>query len=64
MQNQGPEYPKYLIQPFTHFLSAVAAASIFHFTPKTPLEAKRFLAKNGVAVRTEKNTNLSVISES
>jgi hypothetical protein len=32
-------------------------------TPKTPLEAKRFLAKNGVAVRTEKNTNLRVVSE-
>jgi cyclase len=44
--------------------SAVAAASIFHFTPKTPLEAKRFLAKSGVAVRTAKNTNRSVISES
>jgi hypothetical protein len=39
------------------------AASIFRFTPKTPLEAKRFLAKNGVAVRTEKNTNLRVVSE-
>ncbi|TGK09959.1 imidazole glycerol phosphate synthase subunit HisF [Leptospira fletcheri] len=31
--------------------SAVAAASIFHFTEQTPLEAKKFLASNGVPVR-------------
>ncbi len=31
--------------------SAVAAASIFHFTEQTPREAKRFLAKRGVPVR-------------
>ena len=31
--------------------SAVAAASIFHFTEKTPLEAKRFLHANGIPVR-------------
>lgn len=31
--------------------SAVAAASIFHFTQQTPLEAKRFLRQRGVAVR-------------
>lgn len=31
--------------------SAVAAASIFHFTQMTPLEAKLFLAENGVHVR-------------
>jgi cyclase len=31
--------------------SAVAAASIFHFTEQTPLEAKRFLASHGVPVR-------------
>lgn len=31
--------------------SAVAAASIFHFTQQTPLEAKNFLAKHGVPVR-------------
>lgn len=31
--------------------SAVAAASIFHFTERTPLEAKRYLARQGVAVR-------------
>jgi imidazole glycerol-phosphate synthase subunit HisF len=29
----------------------VAAASIFHFTQQTPLEAKRFLADHGVCVR-------------
>jgi cyclase len=31
--------------------SAVAAAAMFHFTQATPLEAKRFLATHGVAVR-------------
>lgn len=31
--------------------SAVAAASIFHFTEQTPLEAKRFLASRGLRVR-------------
>ena len=30
---------------------AVAAASVFHFTEQTPLEAKRYLAKKGVKVR-------------
>jgi imidazole glycerol-phosphate synthase subunit HisF len=31
--------------------AAVAAASIFHFTQQTPLEAKRLLADHGVCVR-------------
>lgn len=31
--------------------SAVAAASIFHFTEQTPLEAKRYLAARGIPVR-------------
>jgi cyclase len=31
--------------------SAVAAASIFHFTEQTPLEAKRYLGELGFAVR-------------
>lgn len=31
--------------------SAVAAASIFHFTEQTPLEAKRYLHEQGFAVR-------------
>lgn len=31
--------------------SAVAAASIFHYTQQTPLEAKRHLAAKGIAVR-------------
>ncbi len=31
--------------------SAVAAAAMFHFTEKTPLEAKRYLADRGVPVR-------------
>jgi len=32
-------------------VSAVAAASIFHFTQQTPLEAKRYLHENGFNVR-------------
>lgn len=32
-------------------VSAVAAASIFHFTEMTPLEAKRFLKDGGINVR-------------
>lgn len=31
--------------------SAVAAAAIFHFTQATPLEAKRYLREQGIAVR-------------
>lgn len=31
--------------------SAVAAASIFHFTEQTPLEAKRYLGSKGIQVR-------------
>jgi cyclase len=31
--------------------AAVAAASMFHFTEQTPLEAKRYLAAHGVRVR-------------
>jgi cyclase len=31
--------------------SAVAAASIFHFTEQTPLEAKSYLAERGIPVR-------------
>ena len=31
--------------------SAVAAASIFHFTHQTPLEAKKYLRENGINVR-------------
>jgi cyclase len=31
--------------------SAVAAASLFHFTEQTPLEAKRFLHEQGIPVR-------------
>ena len=37
--------------------SGVAAASIFHFTEKTPTEAKKFLSKKGIFVRSNyKNT--------
>ena len=31
--------------------SAVAAASIYHFTEQTPREAKEYLQQHGVAVR-------------
>lgn len=31
--------------------SAIAAASIYHFTEQTPLEAKRYLASSGIPVR-------------
>ena len=31
--------------------SAVAAASIFHFTQQTPVEAKKYLAAGGLPVR-------------
>jgi len=34
--------------------SAVAAASIFHFTEQTPVEAKKFLASKGIPVRDTK----------
>jgi len=32
-------------------VDAAAAASIFHFTEQTPLEAKRYLKNNGIVVR-------------
>ncbi len=38
-----------------HGVSAVAAASIFHFTEQTPLEAKKYLYKNGISVRKDFN---------
>jgi cyclase len=38
--------------------SAVAAASIFHFTEQTPAEAKRYMASRGLAVR-DFNTNVA-----
>ena len=31
--------------------TAIAAASIFHFTEQTPLEAKKYLGKKGIPVR-------------
>lgn len=34
--------------------AAVAAASIFHFTEQTPLEAKKYLASRGIPVRNVK----------
>ena len=32
-------------------ISALAAASIYHFTKKTPIELKRYLSKNNIPVR-------------
>lgn len=51
---------------YRHFLeaivsgraSAVAAASMYHFSEQTPLEAKAFLAQNGIAVRNSRMTNV------
>ena len=47
---------------YSHFLkafncgaSAVAAASIYHFTEQTPAESKKYLSDNKIAVR--KNFN-------
>lgn len=42
---------QHMAEAVHHGASAVAAASIFHFTEQTPLEAKNFLAGCGVPVR-------------
>lgn len=42
---------QHMAQAVASGASAVAAASIFHFTEQTPLEAKNFLAACGVPVR-------------
>jgi imidazole glycerol-phosphate synthase subunit HisF len=41
----------HMVEALHHGASAVAAASIFHFTEQTPLEAKQHLARHGIAVR-------------
>ena len=41
----------HFLNAFENGASAVAAASIYHFTEKTPNEAKRFLLKNNISVR-------------
>src|SRR5262249_33007451 len=41
----------HMVEAIQHGASAVAAASIFHFTEQTPLEAKRHLARHGISVR-------------
>lgn len=38
-----------------HGVSAVAAASMFHFTEQTPLEAKKYLFQHGISVRKDFN---------
>ena len=45
----------HILKAFNSGASAVAAASIYHFTEKTPSEAKKFLTKNNIPVR--KNFN-------
>ena len=45
----------HMLKAFNSGASAVAAASIYHFTEKTPSEAKKFLIKNNIPVR--KNFN-------
>jgi len=42
---------EHMLQAIEAGASAVAAASIFHFTEQTPLEAKRYLREHGVPVR-------------
>jgi cyclase len=41
----------HLLEAIRNGASAVAAASIFHFTQQTPAEAKQFLAAHGIPVR-------------
>ena len=41
----------HMLQAFKLGASAVAAASIYHFTERTPSKAKEFLHKNNIAVR-------------
>ena len=40
-----------MYQAIKHGANAVSAASIFHFTEQTPLEAKKYLKNKGIAVR-------------
>jgi cyclase len=40
-----------MLDAFNKGASAVAAASIYHFTEQTPAEAKRYLDKNNVLIR-------------
>ena len=42
---------EHMYQAIQSGASAVAAASIFHFTEQTPLEAKEYLAKKGIPIR-------------
>ncbi|MBN1899481.1 MAG: imidazole glycerol phosphate synthase subunit HisF [Spirochaetes bacterium] len=42
---------QHMYQALKNKASAVAAASIFHFTQQTPLEAKSFLSGKGIPVR-------------
>jgi cyclase len=42
---------EHMYEAIAHGASAVAAASIFHFTEQTPREAKRYLKERGIHVR-------------
>ena len=42
---------QHMLEAFQAGADAVAAASIFHFTQRTPLEAKQYLYTNGIPIR-------------
>ncbi len=42
---------EHMKKAITHGASAVSAASIYHFTEKTPEEAKNYLKEQGIMVR-------------
>lgn len=47
---------RHMLEAIQAGASAVAAASIFHFTEQTPREAKQFLAQHGIPVRNSQQT--------
>lgn len=47
----GAGNPFHMLQAIQHGASAVAAASIFHFTEQTPAEVRNFLFSQGIPVR-------------
>ena len=49
--NGGAGKPSHFLEPIKMGVSALAAASIFHFTQYTPNDVKRYLCEHGVPVR-------------
>ncbi len=47
----GAGQPEHFLQALQHGADAVAAASLFHFTEKTPADIKNYLRQQGIAVR-------------